>query len=199
MAAKVVDGSYMARGINIEAMKSEKTGNKGVTVTFTIVDDGPCKDGMIDWNGWLGENTRVRTAESLALCGFDGVDPKTISKNIVQIVVESEEYIKDAGTPTEKRYMTPKVRWVNDPSGSRTSFTPLDAAEKQEAFAGLRGLILDQSKIIAEKRAKAAADAAANGTAKPANSFDFGANAQPGPAPVPVPAPATEPNKKAMF
>jgi hypothetical protein len=188
---KIADGSYMARGISIEAVKSENTGTKGVTVTFTILDKGPYENQMIDWTGWLSDATKERTAESLALCGFDGVDPKTIGKDIVQIVIEEEEYVKDKGLPTEKVYKSSKVRWVNDPSRGRTQFTPMAPAEKQEAFAGLRGLILDQSKIIAEKRAKAAKE---NGS-KPANSFDFGANAQP-PA---APAAATEPNKKAMF
>jgi hypothetical protein len=192
MAAKIVDGSYMARGINMEGVKSDNTGNKGVTVTFSIVDEGPYKGALIDWTGWLGENTRERTAESLVFCGYDGTDPKTISKDIVQIVIETEEYIKDPGLPTEKKYLTPKVRWVNDPSRSRTSFTPLDPAEKQEAFAGLRGLILDQTKLVAEARAKAAKE---NGSKPAANNFDFGANAQP-PA---APTAATEPNKKAMF
>ena len=66
MAAKIVDGSYMARGINMEGVKSDNTGNKGVTVTFSIVDEGPYKGALIDWTGWLGENTRERTAESIS-------------------------------------------------------------------------------------------------------------------------------------
>jgi hypothetical protein len=189
---KIADGSYMARAVNIEAVKSG-TGTPGVTVTFTILDEGPYKDQMIEWTGWTNDNCKVRTAESLALCGFNGVDPKTISKDIVQIVVEEETYVKDQGLPTEKTYKNSKVRWVNDPGRGRTQFTPVSAAEKTEMFAGLRGLILDQTKVIAEARAKAATGAPETKS----NNFDFGANAQPPAAP--AASAATEPSKKAMF
>ncbi len=194
---KIADGSYLARGISIEAVKSG-TGTPGVTLTFKILDEGPYKDQMIEWTGWTNDNCKVRTAESLALCGFNGIDPTTISKDVVQIVVEEETYVKDQGLPTEKTYKNPRVRWVNDPGRGRTQFTVVSTAEKQEMFAGLRGLLLDQAKVIADNRAKAAA-------ANPAGSgpsFDFGANAggaNNAPPPPQAPAAAAAPAKKAMF
>jgi hypothetical protein len=183
----------MARGVSIEAVKSS-TGTPGITVVFNILDEGPYKGRMIEFTGWTNDNCKVRTAESLALCGFDGRDPKTIGKNVVQIVIEEETYVKDPGLPTEKTYKNARVKWVNDPSRGRTQFTPMAPAEKQAAFDGLRGLILDQTKVIAENRAKAAAAAGPAGNGSGAN-FDFGANASPA---APAPA-ASEPNKKAMF
>jgi hypothetical protein len=193
MATKVSDGSYMARGISMEPIKAEGTGTKGIAVEFVILDEGPFKDCLVPWVGWLSDGTKVRTAESLALCGFDGTDPKTIGKDIVMIVVEEETYIKDKGLPTEKTYKNTKVKWVNDPSRGRTQFTPLDPAEKQEAMAGLRGLVLDQKKQLAETRAKAAAGQPAGS----GSSFAFGANVPAGGGP--APAGAAEPNKKSMF
>lgn len=195
MSDNIANGSYMARGVSIEAMKSGG-GTPGVTVVFTILDDGPYKNRMIEWNGWTTDACRVRTAESLALCGFDGKDPKTISRDAVQIVIEEETYVKDPGLPTEKTYKNAKVKWVNDPSKGRTQFTPMAPAEAQAAFDGLRGLILDQKKVIAENRAKANAAAAGAGNGSGAN-FDFGTNAPAGGGS--PPAAASEPNKKAMF
>lgn len=198
MSDNIANGSYMARGVSIEAVKADGTGTKGVTVVFSILDEGPYKGRLIEWTGWLTDNTKVRTAESLALCGFDGTNPKTIGKDIVQIVIEEETYVKDKGLSTEKTYKNAKVRWVNDPSRGRTQFTPLAPAEKQAAFDGLRGLILDQTKVLNETRAKAAAAGGApSGNGSGAN-FDFGANAPAG-VPAPAPAVASEPNKKAMF
>jgi hypothetical protein len=187
MANQIADGSYMARGVSMELIKGgPPKETPGVTVSFAILDEGPYKGRIIEWTGWLSEMTKERTAESLAICGFDGQDKKTISKDLVQIVVEEETYVKDQGTPNEKTYRNAKVKWVNDPSRGRTQFVPMDQPAQQAAMQGLRGLVLAQRALVLDARAKAAAGAPA--AAGSGSSFAFGANAAP---PTETQAPAT--------
>lgn len=155
----IAEGSVMARGTSLQE-RAAGTGNKGAVVEFRL-EDGPFKGRTIEWTGWLGENTRERTAESLAICGYDGSDPKTISKNLVQLVIEHETNVSEKNGKT---YVNARVKWVNDPNRSRAQFEPSDGS----ALASLRGLVLQKH----EERAKAA-PGAANG------SFNYGANAPP--------------------
>ena len=169
MANQIPDGSYMARGISIVTVKGgPPKETPGVTVVFAIQDEGPYKGRTIEWTGWLSEATKERTAESLAICGFDGQDKKSISKDLVQIVIEEETYVKDKGTSEEKVYKNARVKWVNDPSRARTQFTPMEPAEEQVAFQGLRGLVLAQRALVMDARQKAAAGTPAPAAAAPA-------------------------------
>lgn len=166
----ISEGSYMARGTSLTLVNSTNKKTPGATVVFAIADEGPFEGKLIEWTGWLTDKTADRTAESLEFCGYDGTDPKTISKNLVQIVIEHETYAKkDEATGEEKVYVNAKVRWVNDPDRARTLFTPMEEAQKIEAMASLRGLVL------AKKQAREAAAAAAP---QDGASFNFGANAQ---------------------
>jgi hypothetical protein len=128
-------GSYMARGTSL-VERGSGTGNKGAVVEFAITE-GPQEGRTIEWTGWLGEKTRERTAESLAICGYDGTDPRTVSKNLVQIVIDHETNVSEKNGKT---YVNARVKWVNDPARSRAQFEPTDG----QALAGLRGLVLQK-------------------------------------------------------
>jgi hypothetical protein len=131
----IAEGSCMARGTTLNE-RAAGTGNKAAVVEFRI-EDGPFKGRVIEWQGWLGEKTRERTAESLAICGYDGSDPKTISKNLVQLIIEHET---NESEKTGKTYTNARVKWVNDPNRSRAQFEPSDGS----ALANLRGLVLEK-------------------------------------------------------
>jgi hypothetical protein len=183
----ISEGSYMARGTSLALINSTNKNTPGATVVFAIADEGPFKGKLIEWTGWLTEKTADRTAESLEFCGFDGKDEKTISKNLVQIVIEHETYAKtDEENGTEKVYVSAKVRWVNDPGRARTQFKPMDDVQKNEAMATLRGLVL------AKKQAREQSIAA--GAQGSGSSFDFGAN-----APSPPPNVLGAPDQKVKF
>lgn len=169
----ISEGSYMARGASLTLINSSNKGTPGATVVFTIADDGPFKGKLIEWTGWLTDKTADRTAESLEFCGYDGTDLKSISKNLVQIVIEHESYAKkDEETGAEKVYVSAKVRWVNDPGRARTQFKPMDEIHKNEAMATLRGLVLAKKQMREQS--------AAAGDHGSGSSFNFGANAPQG-------------------
>ena len=137
---KLVAGSYKARAVSADMITSSKKNTPGVTVTLRVEDEGPFKGELTDWTGWLTDGTKARTAESLALMGFDGTDLTTVTRNEVVIVVEDEEWTTEKG---EKR-TTPRVRWINDPSRGGAKFAAMDPAQKQSMLSELRGLVLAQ-------------------------------------------------------
>jgi hypothetical protein len=175
--AMLSEGTYSARAQSMTPIRSSEKGTEGIAVVFMILDEGPFKNKLIEWTGWLSEKTRERTAESLVLCGFDGENEDTIKKNVVSLEVEHE-----VNPENGKTYA--KVAWVNDPNRARSIHKPLDGAEKSEAFSRLRGLVvakklqLDNSKSTQTKKAS--------------DSFNFGANDNSSSAPKPV-DPANEP------
>ena|ERR1700722_7219568 len=137
----IVEGSHMARGESLNE-RAAGTGNKAAVVEFRI-EDGPFKGRTIEWNGWLGEKTRERTAESLAICGYDGSDPKTISNNLVQLVIEHETNVS---ATNGKTYVNARVKWINDPNRSRAQFEPSDGS----ALASLSGLVIEKHAALAK-------------------------------------------------
>lgn len=130
-------GTFKARGVSAALGKSNQKGTPCVTITFRL-EEGPDKGQMIDWVGWLTEATKARTAESMAICGFDGADLKTCCAKDVVLVLEHEEYTNTAG---EKK-VAARVRWVNDPSRGGARMQGVTPVEQQVMLADLRGLVL---------------------------------------------------------
>ncbi len=179
----IAEGSYQARGVSMQAVKSQHKGTQGVTVTFVILDEGPAKNRMVEWTGWLSENTEARTAESLAICGYDGTNPETVKTNLVQLVIEHEPYTNPT---TGKTYTNHKVRWVNDINRGRTQHAPMEGAERMSAMDRLKGLVLSEKQKLAQEAAKRQQQpAGADG------SFEYGANAPAPQGPPPGATPGT--------
>ena len=120
-----------------------------------VLDEGPQKNQTLEWTGWLTEGTKARTAESLAVMGFDGTDLSRLPNEVIA-VVEDEEWTDKNG----EKHSTPRVRWINDPKRGGARFAAMEPTQKQEMLAQLRGLILAGKKPESN-----------TGTA-----FDFGAN-----------------------
>jgi hypothetical protein len=134
----IAEGTYTARAVSAMLSKSPTKGTPCVVVTLRIEQPGPHKGELIDWIGWLSEATRARTAESLALMGFDGSDLETVQRNDVAIVVEHETFTTESGaTRTAAR-----VKWINDPKRGRTAFAPLDPSAQKAMLSEIRGLVL---------------------------------------------------------
>lgn len=183
----IPEGLYMARGLSMSEGKSKDKGSLGITVVFSITQEGPQKGQMIEWTGWLSDKAKSRTAESLVLCGFDGQDPETIKKNEVSITVQHEDLPVDPNNPTAPLRKRARCPWVNDPNRVGIGMVPLDGAEREQVMADLRGLIFAKREEMSKK-------AAASGDA---SSFNYGANGgatntppvqqQPPPAPARTP------------
>jgi hypothetical protein len=133
----IAEGTYIARAVSAMVSKSPTKGTPCVVVTLRI-EQGEHKGEMIDWVGWLTEATRARTAESLALMGFDGSDLSTVQQREVSIVVEHESYVADNGSTRT----VARVRWINDPSRTRSAFVALDAAQQKAMLSEIRGFVL---------------------------------------------------------
>ena len=114
----IAPGTVKARASTMRFTNSSEKGTPGVEVVFNILE-GPDKGTNVVWRGWMTEKTRVRTAESLEACGFDGENDATVTKNEVYIVIEHEEY---------EGKTRPRVAWVNDMSRGPGS-TPMDSGE----------------------------------------------------------------------
>jgi hypothetical protein len=134
----IAEGTYTARAVSAMLSKSPTKGTPCAVVTLRIEQPGPHKGELIDWIGWLSEATRARTAESLALMGFDGADLATVQRNEVAIVIEHETFTTESGATRT----APRVRWINDPKRGRTAFTPLDPAAQNAMLKEIRGLVL---------------------------------------------------------
>ena len=138
-------GTYRVRGVSASMGKSPKKGTLGVTVSLQILE-GTHAGQVIDWTGWLTEATKQRTAESMALLGFDGTDLATMTTREALAVVEHEDYTTESGeTKTAAR-----VAWINDPARAGARLQPVEKAEQIAMLATLRGIVL-------EARAKAPA------------------------------------------
>ena len=172
----IPEGDYFAIAIApLYSGDSNKKGTPYVSTTFRIEQDGDQKGAMLDWHGWLTDATRDRVVTSLTLCGFDGVDPVSVMKNKIKIVIKHEP-VPDSNPPR----MEARIAWINDPNRGGGVGVPHDAAKQAETFAGLRGLVIAKQAEMAKK-----AEASGN------TSFNHGANgAPPGAPPVASPPPA---------
>ena len=131
-------GTFKARASTMRYTTSSSKGTPGVEVVFNLTD-GPDKGSNITWTGWMTDGTRVRTAESLEACGFDGESDATITKNEVYLVIEHEEY---------EGKTRARVQWVNDMARGPGS-TPMDPAKAADVKADLRGLIMAKKQASA--------------------------------------------------
>ena len=137
------EGSFKARGVSASFGKSNTKGTPCVTVTLRL-EDGPDKGQLIDWVGWLTDSTKARTAESLALLGFDGSDLKTCGANEIVVVIEHEEYTTEAGEVKQ----TARVRWINDPARGGSRMQAVTPVEQAAMLADIRGLVLSAKKPV---------------------------------------------------
>jgi hypothetical protein len=159
-------GSYLARGTSMEVGAVGANETEVCRVVFTF-EDGPAKGRTIEWFGWLNSDANsMRTAESLALCGYKNKDPGTIGRNMVQLVIEHEENVSEKNGNT---YVKARVRYVNDPERGRMNFVPMPAAQKVSALDRLNGLVAE----VHQKRP-------AGASPDKSSSFAFGANAPQG-------------------
>ncbi len=126
---------HYARGIDVELGVSD-TGKEQVAVRFKI-EGGKDDCEEIVWFGYFTDKTAERTLESLRYCGWDTFDlgdlsAEVIGRNIVQIVVEHENY-------QGKVYA--KVAWVNKAGGPLLK-SQMDDAAKREFAARMRSLAM---------------------------------------------------------
>ncbi len=151
-------GFYVTRAVGPIEFFEAATGTKGVRVPFQV-DGEP-----IDWIGWLTEKAEPRTAESLALLGYDGEHDESVGTRDVQLVIELEEYESTEG---EKR-RAPRIKWINDPARRAGGGAPMSAGDAAAAKQRLKGLVLAQrQKLSASAPAQAATKAAPAAVGKP--------------------------------
>ena len=165
---RIPQGTYSARAVSAAIVTMGEKKTPAVAVVFHI-QSGDVKGTLIEWTGFLTPAARERTVESLEHCGFDGEDLGTCCNRDVAIVVEDDEY---------EGVIRSKVRWVNDPNRAGSQ-QPMDPAQKAQAMADLKGLVLGNR----QKRAQAGG-APAGPTAQ-APKFDFGNTPMAGPPPKP--------------
>ena len=95
-------GFYVTRAVGPVEFFEASTGSKGVKVPFLVAGE------YIEWLGWLTEKAEARTAESLAILGFDGEHEASVMDREVQLVIEHEEYETAEG---EKR-RAPRIKSI---------------------------------------------------------------------------------------
>lgn len=162
----IAEGFYKARAIVPLQGGVAKTGTEELWTTFSILDDGPYKNAMIDWHGWLTEKTEVRIAESLRHCGYDGSDPASVMTNDVQLEIEHEVSTYTDTSGQERTGKKHRIKWINAADRSRVASKPMEPAKFLAAQERIKALMLQQ---------KAARPAAQGDPA----GFPHGANAQP--------------------
>jgi hypothetical protein len=161
----IAEGFYKARAIvPLQGGTAKNKGTEELWTTFSILDDGPYKNAMIDWHGWLTENTEARVAESLRYCGYDGRDPASVMTNDVQLEIEHEvnTYTDTSGVQRTGRKAV--VKWVNSVDRVRVTSKPMEPARMMAAQERIRALMLQQ-------------EAARPATQGDSASFPHGANA----------------------
>ena len=120
----IATGSFAAKAAGpLEMVKSPEKGTPAAKVVIEL-KAGPNVGERIEWLGWLTDKTTERTAESLALMGYDGSNELSVMNKEFIAVIEHEEYTNKAG---EKK-MRPRVAWINDPSGGGR-LDPMTATE----------------------------------------------------------------------
>jgi hypothetical protein len=142
----IAAGFYVTRAVGPAEFFEASTGSKGVKVPFQVSGE------PVEWVGWLTEKAEARTAESLALLGFDGEHEASVTGREVQLVIEYEEYETTDG---EKR-QAPRIKWINDPNRRSGLGTPMSAGDAAAAKQRLKGLVLAQRQKLAGATSPAA-------------------------------------------
>jgi hypothetical protein len=162
----IAEQTVLAQGLTLIFGKAgNEKGTPCAQVACSLLE-GPDKGQTIEYVGWITEATEARTAESLALFGYDGENATTITRNKVALVIEHEDYTTNAGASKKRA----RVKWVNDPARAGAKFDALEPAMEIQLKSRLKGLMLAQA---AAKPAKPA----------DADKFDFGANQKPAAGP----------------
>ena len=123
----IKEGKKKAKSDTYLEFGKSDNGSEFCVLTFTILE-GPDAGDFIRWTGFFTEKTIERTMQSLRYCGWSNNDitnPEGLGSNVVEIVVEHEEY---------KGKLYPKVKWVNKLSGGIPAKNQMDDAAKM-AFA----------------------------------------------------------------
>ena len=128
----IATGSYRAIGVSASLEKSPDKGTEGVRVTIRL-EEGSDKGAQIDWVGWLTDKTLARTAESLALMGYDGENLETVRSKAFVVVIEHEAFTRNNGESATRA----RVAWINDPTGGGR-MDPMNVAEVAGAKARLK-------------------------------------------------------------
>jgi hypothetical protein len=137
-------GTYTARAKEL-AFITASTGTEGARVFFEL-EDGR----NISWVGWLSDACAARTAESLAICGFDGNDDSTVTRNQVHLVVDLDDpYTNEAGETVQRS----RVKWINDPNRAKGIGKPMEPSQALAAKQRLRGLVLASQQKLGAKSA----------------------------------------------
>lgn len=125
----IAPGKYLAKAVRARFDQSSQKGTVFIEVEFVLNESGD----NLRWRGFLTEKTIERTMETMALLDWNNDEnfgPGSVNVNKdVQLVVELEP---DQADPT-KEY--PRVRWVNDLSGSK--FTGMEPAALKEKLGGV--------------------------------------------------------------
>jgi hypothetical protein len=143
----ITNGMYKGRATGEVVLgESSNKGTPFIEVYFDIVE-GDNKGWSVRWTSYFSEKTSKRTIESLGFCGWRGDDISEfidgglhgLDSNVVDVVVELEEYEKDG----EKR-TAPKVQWVNRAGGGRfLNVANAMSHDKAVSFAEkMRGLVM---------------------------------------------------------
>ncbi len=144
----ITNGTYAARATGEVLLgQSAQKGTPFIEMFFTVAE-GPCAGQKVRWTGYFTERTQKRTIEALVACGWTGEDLEEfadgelhgLGNNIVDIVVELEEYAGKDGTPRT----SPKVQWVNK-KGSHIGLNLNNAMKPSEVRTfseRLRGIVV---------------------------------------------------------
>ena len=153
-------GTYAARAISAAWGKSSK-GNVELITEFEV-EGG---NGRITHRFYFTDGAAARSLESLRYMGLQGEDLSTIGTgedgallggigdNVVEIVVEHEDYTNDAGHTTTRA----RVKWVNRLSAAVKN--PLSAEDLKAFSAAMRGKIREVDKKLGTGAAPAPAPA----------------------------------------
>jgi hypothetical protein len=139
------------------------------------------------YDGWLTDDAKERTLQSLIFCGLDvrgGAtlqNPVGIDRNEVPLTLEEETY-PDPNEQGKFKVRT-RVAWVNDPARAASIHARMAEAESTAFSQKMQG---ELEATFAKLQAQKAGAKPAQGSG---GSFDFGANAPVSPPSGAPPAP----------
>ena len=168
-------GTYIARAEELDFGITDN--NKDYVAVQFKIEEGESIGQRITWFGYFSEKTHERTIQALRYCGWEGHDFTRITnddirKNLVQLVIDEEEY--------EGKLRT-KVQWVNRLGGMAVKNRMSD--EQRAAFAKrMKGAALSVSKDLAQgiqEKDQISSPGNSNTKSKTDDSFDPGSESPP--------------------
>lgn len=143
-------GKYRARATTgADFGVSAKKGTPFVRVAFEVLDEGPYRGELVPWTGYFADTTKARTVESLRTCGCTFPDDDIenlagITANVVQIVVEHEEYEYEG-----EQKVAARVAWVNSLVGKVRDTEKMSDEAKSSFRSKMKGLLMATAKPAA--------------------------------------------------